>query len=73
MSFEETKRALVELLATFGAEPRSLYDVGIPLVGRGCDQNMIVNALFDLAHDGAVELMPGNRVRVLEEIRQRRL
>ena len=64
-TYAETKAAIVELLSTFGGEPRSLYDVGVPLVGRGFDQNMIVNALFDLAHDGAIELISGNRVRVL--------
>ncbi len=66
MTYDETKAAVAELLTTFGTEPRSLYDIGVPLVGRGFDQNAIVNALFDLAHDGAIELLPGNRVRVLE-------
>ncbi len=65
MTYDGTKAAVVQLLATFGTEPRSLYDVGVPLVGLGFDQNAIVNALFDLAHDGAIELISGNRVRVL--------
>ncbi len=70
---DDTRRALVELLATFGTEPRSLYDVGMPSVSRGCDQNTIVNALFDLAHDGAIELVAGNRVQVLSlSVRKRR-
>jgi hypothetical protein len=66
MTYDETKAAVVELLARFGKEPRILYDIGIPLVARGFDQNLIVNALFDLAHDGAVEMLSGNRVRALK-------
>ncbi|KQT01802.1 MULTISPECIES: hypothetical protein [unclassified Rhizobium] len=65
-SYEETKAAIVKLMATFGTEPRSLYDIGVPLVGRGFEQDPIVNALFDLAHEGVIEFIPGNALRVLK-------
>ncbi len=32
---DETKAAVTDLLGTFGTEPRSLYDVGVPLVSGG--------------------------------------
>lgn len=65
MTYDETKSAVMGLLATFGAEPRSLYDVGVPLVGQGYPEKLIVSALFDLAQEGSIELITGNRVRVL--------
>lgn len=69
MTYEETKTALVDLLSTFGVEPHSLYDVGVPLVGRGFDQDTIVNALFDLANAGVIKLLSGDSVRVLRRVR----
>ncbi|KQT05065.1 hypothetical protein ASG42_21295 [Rhizobium sp. Leaf391] len=62
---DETKAAVADLLGAFGTEPRSLYDVGVPLVSGGYDQNTIVNALFDLVSDGAIKLLPENSLRVV--------
>ncbi len=62
---DETKAAVTDLLGTFGTEPRSLYDVGVPLVSGRYDQNTNVNALFDLVSDGAIELLPENSLRVV--------
>ncbi len=65
MTYEDTRHALVELLATFGTEPRSMYDVGVPLVDRGFEQDDILNALYAFVSEGAIELLSGNRLRVL--------
>ncbi|KQU06034.1 hypothetical protein [Rhizobium sp. Leaf453] len=65
-TYAETKAAVINLLRTFGDGPTSLYEVGAPLVGRGFKQDPIVNALFDLAHEGVIELLIGNALPVLK-------
>ncbi|KQT02812.1 hypothetical protein ASG42_25280 [Rhizobium sp. Leaf391] len=66
MTYDGTRRDVINLLRTFGDGPTSLYEIGVPLVGRGFEQDPIVNALFGLSHEGVIEFLPGNALRVLK-------
>ncbi|AYD01720.1 hypothetical protein [Neorhizobium sp. NCHU2750] len=46
-------------------KPINLYEIGPTLVGAGYSQEQLVNALFYLQSMKRIELMDGNRVRVL--------
>ncbi len=63
--YEETKSALTQVLEGLGAEPTSLYDVGVPMVGKGFSQDEILNGLMALDREKIIVLLPGNQVRVL--------
>ncbi|WP_245505225.1 hypothetical protein [Neorhizobium sp. S3-V5DH] len=58
--------ALVNLLRELGTETIDMFDIGVPLVDRGFTQNEIVDAIMMLEHRRFVELIPGNRLRVLK-------
>ncbi len=62
----DVAEALTQLLRTFEIDqPRSLYDVGAPLIGQGFMQSDVLDALFFLRSEGKIELLDGNRVRVV--------
>ncbi|TCV62296.1 hypothetical protein EDE09_12460 [Neorhizobium sp. S3-V5DH] len=63
---EDTMTALVNLLRELGTETIDMFDIGVPLVDRGFTQNEIVDAIMMLEHRRFVELIPGNRLRVLK-------
>lgn len=46
-------------------EPISLYAIGPTLVGMGFDELAIVDTLYGLQEAKIIELMDGNRLRVL--------
>lgn len=46
-------------------EPINLLEIGPTLVGREHTEGEIVNALYWLVDARRIELMPGNRVRLL--------
>ncbi|MGR8963711.1 hypothetical protein [Rhizobium leguminosarum] len=63
--YVDAKLALNDPLRDLKADseiPISLYDIGGPLVGRGYEQDQVVNALYSLQSDGVIELIPGNRL-----------
>ncbi|AYD00939.1 hypothetical protein [Neorhizobium sp. NCHU2750] len=46
-------------------KPINLYEIGPTLVGAGYSEGEIVNALFYLQSMKRIELMDGNRVRLI--------
>lgn len=42
-----------------------LYDIGQPLVAQGFTETEILDVLIKLTHQKVIELLPGNRLRVL--------
>lgn len=64
----ETIDALLEQLRALDAKPDapiSIFDIGVPLMGAGHSQEQILNALFYLEGKKQIELLPGNRLRVV--------
>lgn len=65
----ETIDALLEQLRALDAKPdvpvSIMYDIGMPMIATGYSQEMILNALFYLEGKKMIELLPGNRLRVL--------
>lgn len=46
-------------------EVAALYDLGQHMTARGFSENEIMDALIKLTHEKEIELLPGNRLRVL--------
>lgn len=64
----ETIEAVIEQLRALDAKPDvpvSIFDIGVPLIGAGHSQEMILNGLFYLESKRQIELLPGNRLRVI--------
>lgn len=64
----EPTDALLEQLRLLNAKPDkpiSMFDIGIPLIGLGYTQEEILNALFYLESKKQIELLPGNRLRLI--------
>ena len=64
------KRHQEALTALMALLPRAhavldLYDIGQPLVAQGFTETEILNVLIKLTHQKVIELLPGNRLRVL--------
>jgi hypothetical protein len=67
--FDDATAALTQLLHDLKAEPSKpigLYEIRVPLDGRGFVQDEIVNALYELQRTGLIVLIEGNRLRVLK-------
>jgi hypothetical protein len=61
--------AIVEEIKAVESEPLAvinLLDIGPALVRQGFDQHTIVNALFAMQSSKVIELLPGNRLRLME-------
>lgn len=61
--------ALLELLRSISVAPDtpvSLLEIGPPLVGQGFTEETVLDALFWLDDSGAIELIPGNRLRLVK-------
>ncbi|KQY25948.1 hypothetical protein [Rhizobium sp. Root483D2] len=63
--YDEVRTDLIDILQGLGAEATSLYAVGVPMVEQGFNQDEILNALMALDREKVIELLPGNRLRVL--------
>jgi hypothetical protein len=63
--YEEIKADLLDILQGLGSEATSLYAVGVPMVGKGFRQDEILNTLMSMDREKAIELLPGNQLRVL--------
>jgi hypothetical protein len=63
--YDEIRADLIDILNELGPDATSLYDVGVPMVGNGFNQDEILNALMALLRENIIELLPGNRLRVL--------
>jgi hypothetical protein len=63
--YEEVWGDLIDTLRGLGAEPTSLYAVGVPMVAKGFTQDEVLNVLMALEREKTIELLPGNRLRVL--------
>ena len=64
----ETPDALLEQLRLLNARPDkpiSMFDIGVPLIGLGYTQDQILTALFYLESKKTIELLPGNRLRLI--------
>lgn len=64
----ETTDAILEQLRILDAKPDapiSIFEIGVPLVGAGYSQDQILNALFYLESKKTIELLPGNRFRLI--------
>ena len=61
---QETRTALMALLPRAHAV-RNLYDIGQPLVAQGFTETEILDVLINLTHQKLIELLPGDRLRVL--------
>jgi hypothetical protein len=63
--YEEVWGDLIEILQGLGTEPTSLYAVGVPMVAKGFTQDEVLNVIMALEREKRIELLPGNRLRVL--------
>jgi hypothetical protein len=66
--YDEARTAFFDVLRSLGAEPGkpiSNYGIGPPMIMRGFTQDEIVNVMFSLQANKAIELLPGNRLEVL--------
>ncbi len=64
----EAIEAVLEQLRVLDAKPDtpiSMFDIGVPLMKAGHTQDMLMNALFYLEAKKHIELLPGNRLRVV--------
>lgn len=64
----EPTDAILEQLRLLNAKPDQpvgMFDIGIPLIGLGYSQDQILNALFYLESKKQIELLPGNRLRLI--------
>lgn len=64
----ETIEAVLEQLRALDAKPDmpiGMFDIGVPLINVGHTQDMLMNALFYLEAKKQIELLPGNRLRVV--------
>ena len=65
----ETIDALLEQLRSLDAKPDQpisiMYDIGMPMIAAGYTQDQILNALFYLENKKTIELLPGNRLRLI--------
>ncbi|MBW9089724.1 hypothetical protein JNB91_18040 [Rhizobium wenxiniae] len=64
----EAVEAVLEQLRVLDAKPdtpMSIFDIGVPLMKAGHSQEMLVNALFYLESKKTIELLPGNRLRLI--------
>ncbi|KQY25938.1 hypothetical protein [Rhizobium sp. Root483D2] len=69
--FSETEAALLERLRALRAEPEvsiNLYDIGVPLVAAGFNQNEIMAVLNALEQDKIVSYVTGNRLLILKDL-----
>jgi len=66
----ETQTALQTLLSRRRQEVIALYDVGQHMMAQGFTDTEIINGLIKLTHDKAIELLPGNQLRVLRRTYQ---
>jgi hypothetical protein len=69
--FSETEAALLERLRALRAEPEvsiNLYDIGVPLVAAGFNQNEIMAVLDALEQDKIVSYVSGNRLLILKDL-----
>jgi hypothetical protein len=67
----DTTDAILEQLRLLDAKPDapiSLFEIGVPLTSAGHTQDAIVNGLFYLQGLKKIELLPGNRVRVVTSL-----
>lgn len=62
---DEIRADLLDILNGLGPDAKSLYAVGVPMVGKGFNQDEILNALMALDREHIIELLPGNQLRVL--------
>jgi hypothetical protein len=63
--YDEIRADLIDILNGLRPDATSLYAVGVPMVGKGFNQDEILNALMALDRENIIELLPGNRLRVL--------
>ena len=66
---EQTKTAILDRLKELNVDPTnpiSLYEIGVPLVSAGYTEDEIFHALNGLIDDRVVELISGNRLRVVK-------
>jgi hypothetical protein len=56
---------VLDILRGLGTEPTSLYAVGVPMVAKGFTQDEVLNVIMALDREKVIELLPGNRLRVL--------
>jgi len=66
----ETQTALQTLLSRRRQEVIALYDVGQHMMAQGFTDTEIIDGLIKLTHDKAIELLPGNQLRVLRRTYQ---
>lgn len=67
----DVSQAIVDLLRRMKATPEvpnSLYDIGVPLVDDGFSQNAILNGLYKLQSERIIELIDGNRLRLVKAL-----
>jgi|APAra7269096613_1048513.scaffolds.fasta_scaffold168566_1 hypothetical protein len=64
---EEVKSAVIDCISHLGGAgaPISNYLIGVPLVSAGFTELEIAEALIALNDNGTVELLDGNRVRII--------
>ena len=64
---EEVKSAVIDCISHLGVVgvPISNYLIGVPLVSAGFTELEIAEALTALNDNGTVELLDGNRVRII--------
>lgn len=70
---DDIKAAFLDLLRSLGADPSTPIDIlklGPPLVGGGFNEDQIVNLLFYLESLKSIELLPGNRLRIMKPLDQ---
>jgi len=67
---EELKAAVVDCILGLGEPGAAIsnYLIGAPLVAAGFTELELADALIALNDDGMVELLDGNRVRLLKSI-----
>ncbi len=64
----EAIEAVLEQLRVLDAKPDtpiSMFEIGVPLMKAGHTQDMLMNALFYLEAKKQIELLPGNRLRLV--------
>lgn len=68
---EATKAAILDLLRDKHLQAGSaigMYEIGVPLVANGFEQDELLNALFALESDGTIELLEANGLRLLKPL-----
>lgn len=67
----KASEAILEVLRNINAtpaKPNVMFEVGIPLIIQQKFKDEVLNGVYGLKSDGVIELMEGNRLRLVKPL-----